>query len=139
VDERGGYGRNARVLAKHDLFYRSLRAASIIPGRSAGSYLPSLVSRSGPDMGVRTRTGGGLSDGGSTGTGAIPRASRPLPGSKRRATGSRVSKSYKDTLLLSAILTFSHIIYILRFMLRDIKIKLTFFLLQDPILNSKLS
>lgn len=52
VDERGGYGRNARVLAKHDLFYRSLRAASIIPGRSAGSYLPFPVSRTGPDMGV---------------------------------------------------------------------------------------
>lgn len=38
--ERGGYTRNARVLAKHDLFYRSSRAASIIPGRSTGSYLP---------------------------------------------------------------------------------------------------
>jgi len=38
--ERDGYTRNARVLAKHDLFYRSSRAASIIPGRSAGSYLP---------------------------------------------------------------------------------------------------
>lgn len=40
VDEIGGYSRNARVLAKHDLFYRSLRAAGIIPGRSADSYLP---------------------------------------------------------------------------------------------------
>lgn len=108
--ERGGYGRNARVFAKHDLFYRSLRAASIIPGRSAGSYLPSPVSRTGPDTGVWTRKGGGLSDGGSTGTGLW--ASRPPLGSKRRATGSRVSKSYKDTLLLCVILTFSDIIYI---------------------------
>lgn len=64
--ERGGYGRNARVLTKHDLFYRSLRAAGIIPGRSAGSYLPSPAWRAGPDTegGGEVRTGetGGLSD-----------------------------------------------------------------------------
>jgi len=78
VDEIGGYSRNARVLAKHDLFYRSLRAAGIIPGRSADSYLPCPY----PFARTRARHGGvdrGFVDEGSTGIGlatAVTAASR---------------------------------------------------------------
>lgn len=68
VDGIGGYSRNARVLAKHDLFYRSLRAAGIIPSRSADSYLPCPY----PFARTRARHGGvdrGFVDEGSTGIG----------------------------------------------------------------------
>lgn len=71
MDEIGGYSRNARVLAKHDLFYRSLRAAGIIPGRSADSYLPCPFARAGPDT-------GGV-DGGSPTRDQQVQDSRPMP------------------------------------------------------------